>query len=321
VLNDAHRKAAHSSSLGALSAVESLLADTGTSLHTTDITSEIITRGLWKTDSDVPEEVIQAQLAGDIRKLGTKSRFQRISPRTYVLRRWGWSEPPKQGYRENERLKKLRERFERKFDATAEHERPIIYAKLLGQHGNLTSAFPELPTQIEHHNKQVRSQLREQLHRMDWFAFEELIRDLLYSLGFQDAEVTARSKDKGVDIRGTLVVGDAIRIRMAVQVKRWRNNVQTPVVQQMRGSLANDEQGLIITTSDFSSGAREEAARGTATPLGLMNGLELVKLLTEYEMGARRRTYELFELNSDEVFTRSSDDTDYPPASEPCTDI
>jgi restriction system protein len=36
--------------------------------------------------------------------------------------------------------------------------------------------------------------------------------------------------------------------------------VQAPVVQQVRGSLGAHEQGLIITTSDFSTGARSEAA-------------------------------------------------------------
>ena len=41
---------------------------------------------------------------------------------------------------------------------------------------------------------------------------------------------------------------------MAVQVKRWKNNVQAPTVQQVRGALGAREQGLIIATSNFSSG-------------------------------------------------------------------
>ena len=38
---------------------------------------------------------------------------------------------------------------------------------------------------------------------------------------------------------------------MAVQVKRWgiKNNVSSPVVQQVRGSLGIHKQSLIITTS------------------------------------------------------------------------
>ena len=72
------------------------------------------------------------------------------------------------------------------------------------------------------------------------------------------------------------VVGDVIRTRLAVQVKRWKSNVQAPVIQQVRGSLGTHEQGLIITTSDFSKGAREEATRANATPVGLMDGEQLV---------------------------------------------
>ena len=66
--------------------------------------------------------------------------------------------------------------------------------------------------------------------------------------------MTPASGDGGIDVRGTLVVGDVIRTRMAVQVKRWKRNVQAPTVQQVRGSLGTHEQGLIVTTSDFRQG-------------------------------------------------------------------
>lgn len=47
-------------------------------------------------------------------------------------------------------------------------------------------------------------------------------------------------------------------------------------MQQVRGSLGAHDQRLIITTSDFSKGARTETAQATKTPLALMNGEELV---------------------------------------------
>jgi restriction system protein len=97
-------------------------------------------------------------------------------------------------------------------------------------------------------------------------------------------------------VRGTLVVGDVIRTRMAVQVKRWKKNVQAPVVQQVRGSLGAHEQGLIITTSDFSSGARSEAARPDATPVALMPGEQLVTLLIAHDIGVRRTKHDRIEL-------------------------
>ncbi|WP_293799662.1 restriction endonuclease, partial [Stenotrophomonas sp.] len=131
--------------------------------------------------------------------------------------------------------------------------------------------------QIEQHNHQVRKALRERLLAMKPGEFEELISQLLAEMGFEMVEVTKLSGDGGIDVRGTLVVGDVVRIKMAVPVKKWKlkNNILAPVVQQVRGSLVAHEQGLIITTSDFSAGAIKEAAQPDKTPIALMNGLSL----------------------------------------------
>lgn len=110
-------------------------------------------------------------------------------------------------------------------------------------------------------------------------------------------EVVGRSGDGGVDVRGTLVVGDVIRTRMAVQVKRW---MKAPTVQQVRGSLGTHEQGLIITTSDFSAGARKEADRPNAVPVALMNGEQVVNLLVENDIGVKRDEHYIIELAEDQ---------------------
>ncbi|MGI6459872.1 MAG: restriction endonuclease [Candidatus Hydrogenedentales bacterium] len=100
----------------------------------------------------------------------------------------------------------------------------------------------------------------------------------LNKLQFSDAEwdrffstCIAGSGDGGIDVRGALVVGDVVRIKIAVQVKKWKrkNNIPAPVVQQARGSLGAHEQGLIITTRDISAGAIKEAAQPDKTPIGL----------------------------------------------------
>ena len=119
-------------------------------------------------------------------------------------------------------------------------------------------------------------------------------------MGFEDVTVTNVSGDGGIDVRGVLVVGDAIRIRMAVQAKRWKSNVLAPVVQQVRGSLGAHEQGLIITTSDFSSGAKKEAQRSDAAPVALIGGEQLAGLLEEHEIGARMTSYDLYTLDEAE---------------------
>ena len=154
-----------------------------------------------------------------------------------------------------------------------------------------------LASQIEQHNKQARKKFHERLLSMDPKDFEDLVGRLLGAVGFEDVIVTNYSGDNGIDVRGTLVVGDVIRVNMAVQVKRWKKdrNIQRPDVQQVRGSLGAHDQGLIITTSGFSPGATEEARRPNAVPVALMNGDQLVALLVEHNIGVHRTSYQLIE--------------------------
>ena len=157
-----------------------------------------------------------------------------------------------------------------------------------------------LAHQIDGHNKEIRKQLHTSLHAMPWGNFEALIGKLLAKLGFESMEVGRGRGDGGIDVRGILVIGDVIRTKMAVQAKRWSRNVQSPTVQQVRGSLGIHEQGLIITTSNFSSGAREESVAPNKTPIALMNGEELVNLLIEHNIGVRKTPHHLLELGEDE---------------------
>ena len=153
-----------------------------------------------------------------------------------------------------------------------------------------------LVSQIEQRNSTARNRLHERLFTMSPKDFELLIGQLLGAIGFENIAVTKYSGDGGIDVRGTLVVGDVIRINMAVQVKRWKNNLQSPEVQKVRGSLGTHDQGLIITTGGFSSGAYEESNRANAVPVALMDGEQLVSLLVEHNIGVHRTSYELIEL-------------------------
>ncbi len=179
-------------------------------------------------------------------------------------------------------------------------ESPRFFRHGKGFIGLTQRTRPGLAEQIGAHNAAVRKRLHARLRELPPEEFETLVGTLLGALGFADVLVTARSGDGGIDVRGTLVVGDVIRTRMAVQVKRWKHNVQAPIIQQVRGSLGAHDQGLIITTSDFSKGAREEAAQTDKTPVALMNGEQFVALLVEHNILVRRTSHDLIELGEDE---------------------
>ncbi len=141
--------------------------------------------------------------------------------------------------------------------------------------------------QVEEHNRKVKQELLTRLLDMEAAHFERLCTLLLTKMGLTEVTNTRYSSDGGIDARGTMVVGDVIRTKLAVQIKGWRNNVQAPTVQQLRGALGVHEQGLIITTSSFGKGARDEAGRANASPVGLVDGMQLVSLLIEHGVGVR----------------------------------
>ena len=62
---------------------------------------------------------------------------------------------------------------------------------------------------------------------------------------------------------------------------------------------------MIITTSDFSYGAKEEASRANAVPVGLMNGDQLVQLLVANNIGVHRTNPDIIELGD---FEEDSDE-------------
>lgn len=188
----------------------------------------------------------------------------------------------------------------RRLRARGEEPRFVSYGQ--GMYG-LAKWEKGLPGAIRNWNQEVKAEVRALLLEIEPEEFEQLIGRLLTEMGFEDVEVTKRSGDGGVDLRGELVVGGVVRTRMAVQVKRWKNNVQTPVITQLRGSLGPHEQGLVITTSDFSEGARKEASDPYKMPIALMNGQELVGLMAEYRVGIKRTDTSLLELD-EEVFPK-----------------
>jgi restriction system protein len=147
--------------------------------------------------------------------------------------------------------------------------------------------------QIDAIQKQVRQELRKHLLKMHPQKFEELIRSLLEEMGFDEAETTSYSNDKGVDVRGILRTNPLSTTKVAIQAKRWVGNVGAGVVRDLRGSLrvADAEQGLIITPSDFTPEARNESQSTGKTPITLINGFQLVDLLIQYQVGVKQEQY------------------------------
>ncbi len=113
-------------------------------------------------------------------------------------------------------------------------------------------------------------------------AVEILVGDLLAALGFDDPEVTGKPGDGGVDVTGELDVSNLAKVKLFVQVKRYKDkNITASDVNNLRKAIPDGGQGAFITTSDYEAKARE-AAEGVFPRIGLINGHQLVDLLTEH---------------------------------------
>lgn len=141
-------------------------------------------------------------------------------------------------------------------------------------------------------NQRTRQQLGELLHTMPAKRFEELVMQLLLKMGFDEStlQVTPYSGDGGIDVTGVYRAAGLTEVNVAVQAKRWKGNVQAPTVTSLRGSLQVHQQGIIITTSDFSSGARKEAIAPNKTHITLINSEQLIDMLINYRVGVIERT-------------------------------
>ena len=154
-------------------------------------------------------------------------------------------------------------------------------------------------TLVRQQENMVRDSLREWLHDMDPFAFEHLIKLLLEEMDYQNVNVTQQARDGGVDVIGDIELGIS-SVREVVQVKRQRANIPRRILDQLRGSLHRFHavRGTIVTTSGFARGVKKAANESGVAPITLVDGNKLVDLLIEHDIGVRKRTVELLELDT-----------------------
>jgi restriction system protein len=163
------------------------------------------------------------------------------------------------------------------------------------------AASSDISQRIATINRQTRATLRKRLMEMPPERFEGLIAELLLALGFEEdtIEITPFGNDGGVDVRGVLNAASITEINAAVQAKRWKHNVQAPVVQALRGSLVVHEQGIIITTSEFSKGAETEAQAPGKVRISLIDGEKLLDLLIEHKIGVTAEQHTVYSLDEE----------------------
>ena len=155
---------------------------------------------------------------------------------------------------------------------------------------------------LDRERQQVRTQLHELLMNLHPQQFEEFAAKLLESLGFTDVGVTKFVGDGGIDGYGNLEMG-VVKVKAAFQVKRWRHNVPPAEINQFCGAILGEfDQGIFITTSDFSDEAKKVSSKRGVVPIVLINGDRILNIMLEKGLGVRQEPLTVAKID-DEFFT------------------
>lgn len=116
--------------------------------------------------------------------------------------------------------------------------------------------------------------------------FEQLVVDLLVAMGYGGSHEDAgqASGDGGID---GIIKEDRLGLDFVyIQAKRWKSTVGRPQIQGFAGSLdgRRARKGVFITTSDFSSQARDYVNL-IEKRIVLVDGEELAELMLDYGIG------------------------------------
>ncbi len=125
----------------------------------------------------------------------------------------------------------------------------------------------------------------------------ELIVVLLEQMGVEGLQSVRRPGTHGSELhlQGTLRSNGGA-IPTAIVVRRDGKDIGRERVTELRGALhhyGRATHGLIITTGQILSGAREEAAVDGAASVALIDGLEVARLCEQYGVGVTTTTVEI----------------------------
>jgi restriction system protein len=122
---------------------------------------------------------------------------------------------------------------------------------------------------------------RPDLLKMDWYKFENLIRQLFEAMGLE-VQVTRSSRDEGIDAVAYNKTDIVHRSEILIQAKRYSNCVPTNDVRALAGSVEEKRAtaGVLVTTAWVSPESKAFAARNNR--LSVIEGGELKHLLAEH---------------------------------------
>jgi len=153
-------------------------------------------------------------------------------------------------------------------------------------------------------NSATKRELLDRILGLEPARFEKLVLKLLHKLGYGDSEEdldhSGKSGDEGID---GIINQDHLGLQnLYIQAKRYSlgNMVGSPDIRNFLGSLVGKgaNSGVFITTSTFTKDARGFAAEQKNPRIVLIDGYELVDLMTKTEFGVVvKNTYKVYAVD------------------------
>lgn len=158
--------------------------------------------------------------------------------------------------------------------------------------GELARLEAEAIAAVERYREASRRALLRKLQELPGHAFLELVILLLERAGMTQVRLIKRSGVPGSESHFTAVQkSGAGEVRTAIVIRRDGREIGRERVADLRGSLHHygpASAGLIITTGQVLSGAREESMAQGALPIALYDGLALARLCEENDVAVVR---------------------------------
>jgi len=155
--------------------------------------------------------------------------------------------------------------------------------------GELLRLERDLLQTAERYREVLRRTFARSLQDLSHRGLGELLTLVLERMGFSELTQVRRPGLHGAELHlSGKARGPSGDVRTAVVLRRDGREVGRERVTELRGALHHYGPalaGLIITTGQVLSGAREEAAAPGASPVSVIDGAGLAKLCEEYQIG------------------------------------
>lgn len=253
-------------------AIKTVLQDSSEGMTSQEIYNKIVERKLYTFGAKTPEAAVHAKLRVYCRDLD----FPSSSPTKYFY------------------LKKRIGKTNYYALINPESKEDNFQKELIQDDSeNEMLAEEKIERAYELHVKELEDNLIERILQCKPEFFERLVVELLMKMGYgydqSSGSVVGKSHDGGVD---GIINEDKLGLsKIYIQAKRYAigNNVGSHETQAFVGAMQKAQKGVFITTSDFTKEAKKYAREiqngSNATPLRIINGHELAKLMVQYEVG------------------------------------